>query len=339
MTRKLTRRAALFTPAAAALMGAMAGSGRAATPASAAGAPPGGIAVVLNSGAASISVIDMERMVELRREPVLREPHHWALTPDHKTLLVGDTVGNTLFELDPLTAGIRGRITCPDPYQLGFSPDAKWLTVNGLARNQVDIYEAATMKLARRLPARSMPSHLAYSPDSSMVYVTLQGTDRLMAIDLRNFNVLWDKPIGKAPAGVIWLNGQLLVGIMGSDYIAVADPVDGSVKRRVKTGRGAHNLFISPDGSFMLIGNRVEGTVSMLDTRTVEVTRTYSMPGGADDMEFAPDGRVWLTRRFVQEVAVLDLKSGKYESIVVGRSPHGIFLSTDLRRLAPAKVG
>lgn len=334
MTPTLTRRAALFTPAAAAFTAAMAGPGRAAT-----AAPAGGIAVVMNSGSASISVIDIARKVELRREPVLREPHHWALTPDRKTLLVGDTVGNSLFQLDPMTAEIRGRIACPDPYQLGFSPDEKWLTVNGLARNQVDIYEAATMKLARRLPARSMPSHLAYSPDSSMVYVTLQGTDRLMAVDLHNFNVLWDKPIGKAPAGVIWLNGQLLVGIMGSDYIAVADPVDGSVKRRVKTGRGAHNLFVSPDGSFMLIGNRVEGTVSRLDTRTVEVTHTYSMPGGADDMQFAPDGRVWLTRRFVQEVAVLDLGSGKYESIAVGRSPHGIFLSTDLRGPAPAKVG
>jgi DNA-binding beta-propeller fold protein YncE len=53
-----------------------------------------GLAFVINSGGASISLVDMTSQKELRRIPVLREPHHLALSPDGKSLLVGDTVGN-----------------------------------------------------------------------------------------------------------------------------------------------------------------------------------------------------------------------------------------------------
>ncbi|MBV8522880.1 MAG: YncE family protein, partial [Acetobacteraceae bacterium] len=92
-----------------------------------------GLAVVANSGGASISLIDMQKQVELRRIPALREPHHLTLTPDHRTLVVGDTAGNELLLLDPATGAVRKQVPVSDPYNLGFSPDGKWLTVNGLA--------------------------------------------------------------------------------------------------------------------------------------------------------------------------------------------------------------
>src|SRR5271170_6424929 len=143
-----------------------------------------GLAFVVNSGGASISLVDMSSQKELRRIPVLREPHHLALSPDGKSLLVGDTVGNEMFFLDPNTGSVKHHLPIADPYQLGFSPNAKWLVVNGLGRDQVDVYDAATMKLVKRFPIASMPSHLAFSPDSSTVYVSLQGSNRLAAIDL-----------------------------------------------------------------------------------------------------------------------------------------------------------
>jgi DNA-binding beta-propeller fold protein YncE len=214
-----------------------------------------------------------------------------------------------------------------DPYQIGFSPDGRFFTVTGLARNQVDVYDAANMTLLKRFPIASMPSHLAYAPDSSMVYVTLQGTDSLMAIDLTRLAVVWVKPVGKTPAGVLWHDNRLLVADMGADYLAEVDPVDGSVIRHIVTGRGAHNLFLSPDQRIIWVNNRVAGTTVALDARTLAVIRSYSIPGGPDDIDFAHDGRLWITRRFAEKVAVLDPTTGKYDTIDVGRSPHGLFLN------------
>jgi len=298
-----------------------------------AAAPAGAanLAIVINSGDASLSVLDGTTGAELRRVPVLREPHHFALSPDGKELLVGDAGGNEMLFLDPQTGEIRRRMPVADPYQLGFSPNGKWLVVTGLARNQVDIYDAATMQLAKRFPAKSMPSHIAFSPDSSMAYATLQGTNALVAYDLNHLQQAWMAQVGNTPAGVLWHNGQLLVADMGTDYVAIVDPVDGRVVNHIVTGRGAHQIFLSPDGKLLYVNNRVDGTTTALDARTLSPVRTYRVPGGPDCIEFAPDGKLWITQRFAQKVAILDPASGALRSVPVGRSPHGIYL-TDAAR-------
>ena len=296
-----------------------------------------GAVLVMNSNEATLSVIDLASHRELRRIPVLREPHHWALTPDGHDLLVADTGANEFLVLDPSSFELRRRIAAADPYQLGFSPDGKLLVVNGLARAQVDVYEAGSYRLLKRFPLKSMPSHLAYTPDSSTVFVSLQGTDRLAAIDLRRMEVLWTTEVGKTPAGVLWLNGRVLVANMGSDDVSVVNPADGRIERRIHTGKGAHQLFLSPDGKLLYVNNRLDvNSVTVLDPASLTVLRTYRLPGGPDDIAFAPDGKLWFTLRFVNKVAVLDPTSGQYEVIGVGRSPHGIFLNP--RAGVPAAV-
>ena len=286
-----------------------------------------GLAFIVNSGGGSISLVDMSSLKELRRVPVLREPHHVALSPDGKSLLVGDTVGNEMLFFDPTTAALQKRLPVADPYQLGFSPNGRFLVVNGLARNQIDVYDAGTMQLLKRFPVRSMPSHLDYAPDSSRVFISLQGTDSMVAIDLNRLAVLWTAKVGETPAGVLWHDGKVLVADMGTDYVALVDPADGQVTGRIHTGKGAHNLFLSPDRKIIWVNNRVGGTTTSVDAATLRPVRSYTVPGGPDDIAFAPDGRLWITRRFAEKVAVLDPRTGDYATIGVGRSPHGLFLS------------
>ena len=291
------------------------------------GANASGVAFVVDSGAAAISVVDMATLQEVRRIPVLREPHHLVLSPDGKSLLVGDTGGNEMLFLDPATGAIQKRMPVADPYHLAFSPDGKFLTVAGLARNQIDVYDAGSMKLLKRFPAKSTPSHIAYAPDSGTAFVSLQDTDRLIAIDLRKMEVKWNEPVGKTPAGVLWHNGKVLVADMGTDYVAQVDPADGRVVARITTGKGAHNLFLSPDRKILWVNNRAGGTTASLDATTLKIIRTYTIPGGPDDIDFAPDGKLWITRRWAEKVAVLDPATGAYQTVAVGRSPHGIWLN------------
>jgi YVTN family beta-propeller protein len=253
-----------------------------------AGARASDLAFVVNSNDASVSLIDLGTHRVVREIPLLREPHHMALTPDHKSMVIGDTAGNTLFFLDPHTGAIQRQATISDPYQLQFSPDGRLLTIAGLARNQIDIYDASTLALLHRVPARSMPSHINYAPDSSMVFVSLQGTDRLIAIDTASGRVVWNAKVGRTPAGVLWNRGRILVGLMGEAHIAVVDPVDGHVERMIATGRGAHTMFITHDGKQMYATNRVDGTLSVIDPVSLAVTRTIRLPGGPDDLDFAP---------------------------------------------------
>lgn len=287
----------------------------------------GGAVLVMNSGAASLSVIDMATRKETRRIPVLREPHHWALSPDGRELLVGDSAGNELLFFDPVDFRLIRRMVMSDPYQLGFSPDGRVLVVNGIARAQSDIYDARTYKLIKRVKLRSMPSHLDYTPDSKAVFISLQGTNRMAAIELATMTLKWNQPCGPAPAGVLYHQDQVLVADMGADYVAQMDPASGRELGRIETGKGAHQLFLSPDKRLIYVNNRIDGSIVALDATSLKPVRRYKLPGGPDDIQFAPNGDIWVTMRFAHKVAVLDPKSGDYTTIDVGRSPHGIFLN------------
>ena len=282
--------------------------------------------LVVNSGEASLSVIDYATHTVLRKIPMVREPHHWVMTPDGKDLIIGDTVANELIVLDPDTYDIRRHITMPDPYQMLFTPDGTKLVVAGLARKQVDVYEAGTYKLLHRFPMVSMPSHIDFTPDSSTAFVSLQGTNKAAAMDLRNMTVKWVAPTGPAPAGIMYHAGHLLVAIMGSDHVDVLDANTGATVGHIPATNGAHQLFISPDHKTLFVNSRIDSTISTYDINTFKPIRTYRVPGGPDDLIFAPDGKVWATLRFVQKVGILDLQTGAVETIPVGRSPHGIYI-------------
>jgi DNA-binding beta-propeller fold protein YncE len=285
---------------------------------------------VVNSNDATIDMIDLTTHQITKTISLLREPHHLVLSPDGKSLVVGDTAANALFLLDPRTGDIQRRVAVSDPYQLQYSPDGKMLTVAGLARNQIDIYDATSFRLLHRIPARSMPSHIAYTPDSRTVFVSLQGTNALIAIRTADGAVLWNAKVGRTPAGVFWNRGRLLIGIMGDAHIAVVDPATGRVERTIPTGRGAHTMFYNLDKSLIYATNRVDGTITILDPVTLAIKRTLTVKGGPDDLDFAPDGKIWAALRFSQSVGVIDPVSGAIERIAVGRSPHGIWMNTHL---------
>jgi YVTN family beta-propeller protein len=223
---------------------------------------------------------------------------------------------------------VQRSITMSDPYQIVFSPNGRLLTVAGLARDQIDIYDAQTMRLLHRIPAHTMPSHINYSPDSRTVFVSLQVSGDLIAIDTATGQVEWQKPVGNTPAGVLWHNGMLLVGIMGAAHVAEVDPSTGAVIGTIPTKPGAHVMFIPPGGRIIYVTDRESGYISVLDAKTLAVLKTFHMPGGPDDMDFAPDGTIWATLRWAHSVALIDPQTFAFTTIRVGRSPHGIWLNT-----------
>ncbi len=300
--------------------------------ASAASAPP--LAMVMNSGEASVAVIDMTTRKVLRSLPTLREPSHWALSPDRSKLYIADAAGNALFIVDPVTAEPIGHKAIADPYQIGYTPDQRYLVVNALRIDYVDVYNAADLSLTKRFRLGSMPSHLDFSPDSRWSFNSMQGSDTLVSLDLTTMTPRWTAKIGKTPAGVLWHRDRVLACVMGADHIAELDPATGDILRRIKTGGiGPHNLFLSPDKATLYVSNRVGGSLAALDPASMEVRRVYPFAAaGPDDIGIAPDGKLWIALRFKEQVAVLDPVSGAAETITVGRSPHGIFLNTALRR-------
>lgn len=310
------------------LAGGMGGAASAAT-----AAPTGGVVVVLNSGDASVTLIDQATRQPIQTFAVGKEPHHLMATPDNQSLIVANSVGNDLVFLDPRTGQIQRQVeNIEDPYQIGFSPDKKWFVTNGLRLDRVDVYryDGHNLSLAKRVPLAKMPSHLVFTADSRIVFVSLQESDEVAAIDLPTQTVLWKLKVGSRPAGV-WLtpgDKYLLVGMTGSDYVAVVDWRERKVIKRIPTGKGAHNFRSLADGRHVLVTNRVSNSISIIDEQTLEkVGDITGLLPGPDDMELTADRRfLWVTFRWARRVGVIDMATRKLVDVIpVGRSPHGIY--------------
>jgi YVTN family beta-propeller protein len=293
------------------------------------------LAVVLNSGEASVSLIDMPNRKVIKTVPVGKEPHHLMMTPDQKTLLIANAAGNDVVLMNPTTGELTGRIPeIIDPYQIGYSPNNKWFVANGNRLDRVDVYHAqgADLKLAKSVKLGKTPSHLAFTADSKLVFITLQDSNELAAIDLDTQTVVWRMTTGKVPAGVWMTPGDqyLLVGITGEDNVQVIDWKNRKEVKRIFTGKGAHNFRPLGDKKHVFVSNRIASSISMINMQTLEkVGDINGLPAGPDDMEITPDGKtLWVTLRFSKKVGVIDIPSMKLVSVIpVGRSPHGVFFT------------
>lgn len=287
-------------------------------------------AIVLNSVDENVSFVDTRTYKETGRAPACKEPHHLMATPDDSSVIVACAISNELVFLDPRTGKEQKRIrNISDPYQLGFSPDNKWFVANSLRLDRVDLYKAADFSLVARIPAAKTPSHMAFDKASRFVFITLQDSNEVLAIDLKTREAAWKLPVGPTPAGIHMTpdDKHLLVGIMGANYVEVIDWRARKTVKKIITDKAAHNFLPKGDGRHVFVSNRsVRGSISLVDMQTLSEIEKYDVPGGPDDMEIRADGKeLWATARFARKVQVVNLEQKKLShSIPVGRSPHGV---------------
>ena len=289
---------------------------------------------VLNSLDNNVSVIDPNTWLETRRIATGKEPHHLYMSPDEKSVIVANAMSDTLTFIDPKTGEVQRTVRdIIDPYHLRFSPDMKWFVTAANRLNHVDIYrwDGQRLALQKRINTAKTPSHLWVDSKSSTVYVTMQDSDELVAIDLATQALKWRINTGPMPADLYGLPGdkQILVALTGGDSVELFD-VSGKEPVRVRsiqTGKGAHAFRALGDGRHVLLSNRVADTVSKINMQTLQVVSTIKVPGGPDCMDVSRDGRtLYVTSRWTRRLSVLDLESGRIlRQVKVGKSPHGVW--------------
>jgi YVTN family beta-propeller protein len=294
------------------------------------------IAIILNSGSASVSRIDMQKREVIDDFPIGKEPHHLMMMPDGKTLIVANAAGDNLVLLDATTGNKLGTIPkIIDPYQIGFSPNNKWFVVAGNRLDRVDIYPVNNGNIVPKPDIYKLPqtpSHIAFTSDSQITFVTLQDSNEVVAIDLQAKKELWKMKVGKMPAGLWMTPGDkyLLLGVTGEDFVQVIDWKTQKIIKSIKTGRGAHNFRPLGDGRHVFVTNRVSATISKIDMETLENVATIKgLPAGPDCMDITPNQKeLWVTFRFSKKVGVINLTTNELEkTIKVGNSPHGVFFT------------
>jgi len=279
-------------------------------------------------------VIDPSTWKETHKIPTGKEPHHLYLTPDEKSLIVANAVGDSMLFLDPRTAAVQRTVHgISDPYHLRFSPDMKWLVTVGNRLNHVDIYHwnGSDMTLAKRIATGKTPSHVWIDSTSTLAYATMQESDELVVIDLATQSVKWRVKTGSLPADVFGTpdDKTLLIGMTGGNGVEVYELSKAAPKlsKIIKTGAAAHAFRNVGDKRHVLVSNRVANTISKIDYQSLQVVDTYPAPGGPDCMDLSADGRyIYVASRWIKKLTVIDTTTRKVvQQVAVGRSPHGVW--------------
>jgi YVTN family beta-propeller protein len=290
---------------------------------------------VPNTGSDTVSVIDPATYRVIDTIPVGHQPQHVVPSWDLKTLWVNDDLGNSLTVIDPATGKATGkRVAVHDPYNLYFTPNGKYAVVMASADKELVFRDPHTMAVRKTVPVSCAGvNHADFSPDGRYFIVSCEFSGELLKVDTEKMKVIGQQrlPINGSmpqdvkvsPDGHTWYIADMMangVWILNGD--AFGRP------RLLRTGLGAHGLYVSRDSKYLYISNRGEGSVSLLSFATGRLVKKWHIRGGGSpDMGgVSADGKVlWLSGRYDSEVYAIDTTTGRtLAKIPVGQGPHGL---------------
>ena len=101
-------------------------------------------------------------------------------------------------------------------------------------------------------------------------------------------------------------NGKyFLAADMLRNGVWVIDAASLEFTKFIQTGKGAHSIYPSRDAKRLFVANRDEGTISVLDSESLDILAKWTIPGGGSpDMGgVTADGKeLWLSGRYHAEV-------------------------------------
>ena len=282
----------------------------------------------------SVSIIDPQTYKVIRTFKVDQEPQHVVASYDLKTLWVASDRGRqSLTPIDPQTRRPGRPVPTSDPYNLYFTPDGRHGMVVAENQRRLNFTDPRTMQVqfSIAVPCRGI-NHMDFSADGRTLLAACEFSGDVLKIDLPSRKVTGLLHIGGMPQDVkLSPDGRVYyVADMMADGVYLIDN-SGSIPKRlgfIATGKGAHGLYPSRDGTRLYITNRGEGSVSVMNFASHKLVARWKVPGGGSpDMgSVSANGtQFWVSARYSDEVYVFDTRSGVLtHRIKVGRGPHGL---------------
>jgi YVTN family beta-propeller protein len=140
---------------------------------------------VVNTGDASVSLVDLARMKEVKRYPVGPRPYGIAVSRDGKSVAVGveDEEKVKFFSLPDFKPRGETRIGRMFNDHIVLTPDGKHILVANFYSDDVVAIDVETMKEAYRIKECSAPHVVKYGPLKKYAYVTCKKITGIAVID------------------------------------------------------------------------------------------------------------------------------------------------------------
>jgi DNA-binding beta-propeller fold protein YncE len=344
----------------------------------AAGAEAVRYAYISNAAEGSVSILELEtdRVVGTVRIGEMAA-HGIAASPDGRYGYAALEGENEVLVIDGAAQRVVQRIAVPysdgmAQHGLDISPDGRYLWIGarhgGENRGEVVLAEMAVINTATRevedvlQTGLGVPSHYAMTPNGKELWVASTTVDLIWVIDTAARRVAAAIPVVPpkaerskerrdelAGARIIALNEVAIspdglrayaVGPV-NDLVFVLDVPARKVIGTVKSGRSAHGIAVSRDGSEVWTADW-DGTLTVIDAHALRVKDTLRIGGRPNHIAFSLDGsKAYVTRTGADpergELVILETASRSVAgTVAVGKGPHEISLEGTLPAGTPA---
>jgi len=196
----------------------------------------------------------------------------------HPRIIQTNSAGDNVHVIDPATNTVVGIIRGIEAgHGTGAAPDGSRIYVSDEATSTLDIVDAATLVVVKKVPLSGHPNNMAVSKDGARVYV-----------------------------GIIQEPGGVDVVDTASMQRVKTIPTQGTI----------HNAYVTPDGRFVVAGSIGGATINVIDAKSEEPAWTLKMDLGIRPMTFNtnPDGSTkWIFAQLtgLNGFAVIDFATQK----------------------------
>src|SRR6188508_1590616 len=201
-----------------------------------------GTVVAVNQQSDTVTLIDLKTMAAYRHVQVVGGPHEAAVSPDGRTVLVTN-------------------------YNKQGAGQQKTLSVIALPSGD-------TIKTIDLGEYRS-PHDIRWIDDTHVVS-TAEGSQALLVVNISTGLVERAFKTEQAVSHMLALSTdrtRLYCSNMRDGSISAFDFKTGKKIKDIKTGKECEGVGVTPDGRWVWAGNRAEDTISVIDTKTLEVVK------------------------------------------------------------------
>lgn len=225
-----------------------------------------------------------------------------------------NSAGDDVSIIDPNTNKVVGTIHGIEVnHGAAAAPDGTRFYISDEAERTLDVVDAKTLDVIRRIPLTGHPNNISISKDGRRVYVS----------------------IAVAPGAVDVIDTTSMERVKSI-------PVKGAV----------HNTYVTPDGKFVVSGSIPSKIITVIDAKTEEPVWSVQMDLGIRPMTFNtnPDGSTkWIfvqlsrlngfavvdfaTHKEINRIKLPDLPPGKATFPEGGNESHGMAVTSDGKTL------
>ena len=159
-----------------------------------------------------------------------------------------NAAGDDSTVIDPATNKVVGSISDIEiPHGVVGAPDGSQIYITNESLHSLDIVDARTLRVKRRIPLSGRPNNVAVTGDGSKVYVAIM----------------------EMPGSVDIIDVASMTNVKTL-------PVNGAI----------HNVYVTPDSRYAVAGSIQTRTINVIDTRTDELAWELEMSSGIRPMTF-----------------------------------------------------